>query len=284
MPESAAESTLPVTVIAARTGWGLPSPRELWSYRDLLWLLAVRDISVRYKQTALGVAWAVLQPVTTMAIFAIFFGRLGGLSKHVPEGVPYFIYTFCALLPWQLFSHALTSASNSLIENQNLVTKVYFPRIIVPLSTVLVGLVDFVVAMAVLLGLMAWWGLWPTWPILALPLFTLMAIVTALAVGVWLAALNTLYRDFRYTIPFITQVWLFASPVAYPASIVPEGWKLLYGLNPMVGVIEGFRWALLGVGRPPGPLAGVSLVATGLLLMTGLLYFRRVERTLADRI
>jgi lipopolysaccharide transport system permease protein len=285
LTQVATTSPSPV-IIRPRSGWGLPSAAELWAYRDLLGMLALRDISVRYKQTFLGVSWAVLQPVATMLIFAIFFGHLGGLSRHVPDGTPYFIYTFCALLPWQLFAHALTAAGNSLIENQNLVTKVYFPRVIVPLSAVLVGLVDFAVALLVLVAMMAWCGIWPGLPMLSVPLFTLVAVLTALAVGIWLAALNTLYRDFRYTIPFLTQIWLFASPVAYPASIVPDRWglPLIYSLNPMVGVIEGFRWAMLGVGEPPGPMAAVSIAATAVMLWTGLIYFRRVERILADRI
>jgi lipopolysaccharide transport system permease protein len=257
---------------------------ELWRFRELIVLLASRDIRVRYKQTLLGASWAVLQPLATMVVFGVFFGKLAGLDAKVPGDHPYYIYTFCALLPWQLFVNAMSASSNSLIDNQNLVTKVYFPRIILPFAAVLVGLVDFAITLCVLLAMMAWQGIWPGLPILALPLFTLMAVMTALAVGIWLAALNTLYRDFRYTIPFITQMWLFVSPVAYPASIVPEKWRFLYGLNPMTGVIEGFRWSLLGTEEPPKLAIGVSLVATTAIILTGLIYFRRMERTFADRV
>lgn len=271
-------------IIRPRKPWSLVELSELWRFRDLLWLLAARDVRVRYKQAVLGVLWAVLQPLLTMAIFAIFFGHLGGFAKQVPGGVPYTAYTFCALLPWQLFSHSLTSASNSLIENQNLITKVYFPRIIIPLSSVLVGLLDFGIAMLLLLAILIWYGLMPTVNIALLPVFVVMAIISAMSVGIWLAALNAQYRDFRYTIPFITQVWLFASPVAYPTTFVPEKWQAVYSLNPMVGVIEGFRWCILQQGSLPTSVTFVSLGAATLMLIAGMAYFRRVERTLADRV
>jgi lipopolysaccharide transport system permease protein len=253
--------------------------RELWLYRELLWFLAVRDVKVRYKQTVLGAAWAVIQPLFTMIVFSIFFGRLAGISS---DGVPYPLFALCALLPWQLFSYALTQSSNSLVAEQRLITKVYFPRLIVPLSSVLAGLVDFGIAFVLLLGMMAWYGMAPGWAALTVPLFLLFAVATALAVGLWLAALNVQYRDFRYTIPFLAQLWMFVSPVAYPSSLVPEPWRPLYGLNPMAGVIEGFRWALLGRADPSWGLLGVSAAVVALLLVGGLFYFRRMEKTFAD--
>ncbi len=268
-------------VIEARRGWQPIHWGDLWRYRDLLRLLAARDVRVRYKQTLIGVGWAVLQPLLTMTIFAIFFGKL---AKMPSDGVPYTLFALAALTPWQLFSHALTASSNSLIENERLVTKVYFPRIIIPLASVVAGVVDFFVALTLLLILALALGITPTWRIIAVPPLLLLTIATALAVGLWLAALNTLYRDFRYTLPFIAQVWLFASPVAYPSSLVPEAWRWLYGLNPMAGVIEGFRWALLGTSPSIGSMFLVSIVVTLLLLYCGAVYFRRMERLIADRI
>jgi lipopolysaccharide transport system permease protein len=266
-------------------GWQPVNLAELWRYRELLWFLAVRDVMVRYKQTALGVAWAVLQPLFTMIVFSIFFGKLGGLPS---DGLPYPLFALCALLPWQLFAYALTQSSNSVVAEQRLITKVYFPRLIVPVSSVLSGLVDFGIAFVLLLGMMAAYQLTGACqlalgvPLLALPLFVLFAVAAALAVGLWLAALNVQYRDFRYTIPFLTQFWMFASPVAYPSSLVPEAWRPLYGLNPMAGVIEGFRWALLGNANPSWGLLAVSAAATAVLLTGGLFYFRRMEKTFAD--
>src|SRR5262249_48809251 len=244
-----------MTRIRPTTGWRALDLGELWRYRELLYFLAWRDVKLRYKQTALGVAWAVLQPLATMLVVSIFSGRLGGMKS---DAKPYPLFVLTALLPWQLFAYALTQASGSLVNEQRLFTKVYFPRLIVPLSSVLAGLADFLVTFVLLLGLMAWYIARgkvqpPSWPILALPLFVLLAVATALAVGLWLSALTVKYRDFRYTLPFLTQFWLFVTPVAYPSSIVPEPYRALYGLNPMAGVVEGFRWALLGT-DPPGPL------------------------------
>ena len=269
----------PVLVLQPSTGFARLNLRDMWDYRELLYFLVWRDVKVRYKQTALGVAWAILQPVLTMAVFSIFFGTF---AKMPSDGVPYPIFVFAALLPWQLFAFAIGESSNSLVASQNLITKVYFPRVIVPLAAVLAALVDFAVAFVVLLGLMLYYGIVPTPAILLLPLFVALAVATALAVGLWLSSLNVKYRDVRYTIPFLTQFWLFATPVAYPSSIVPESWRALLGLNPMSGVVEGFRWALLGTAQAPGPLLAVSTAAVGVLLVGGLAYFCRTEATFAD--
>lgn len=234
---------------------------------------------MRYKQTALGAAWAVIQPLFMMLVFSLFFGRLAGVPS---DGVPYPVFTFCALLPWQLFAHALTESSNSLVGNQNLITKVYFPRLVVPMSAVLGGVVDFAIAFVILLGMLAFYGLLPGWQILALPAFVLLAVMTALAVGLWLSALNVQYRDVRYTISFLVQFWLFATPVAYPSSIIPAQWRVFYGLNPMVGVVEGFRWSLLGKPESPSAVVLVSMVVVVTLLVGGLYYFRRMEQQFAD--
>ena len=268
-----------VTVIEPARGWAAINLGELWAHRELLWFLVWRDVTVRYKQTALGVAWVVLQPVLTMAVFSLIFGRLAGLPS---DGRPYPVFVFCALLPWQLFANALTESGNSLVASQHLITKVYFPRLIIPLAAVLAGLVDFGIACFVLVGLMAAYGLPLTPAVAAVPAFVLLACATALAAGLWLSALNVQYRDVRYTIPFLAQVWLFATPVAYSAALVPERWRFLYGLNPMVGVVEGFRWALLGTSEAPGPAVWLSVAVTAALLASGAFYFRRVEREFAD--
>jgi lipopolysaccharide transport system permease protein len=252
---------------------------ELWEYRELLYFLVWRDIKVRYKQTALGAAWAVMQPLFMMVVFSLFFGRL---AKIPSDGIPYPVFTFCALIPWQLFANALTESSNSLIGNQNLITKVYFARLVIPIAAVLSGLLDFLIAFTILLGMMLYYGIVPGWPIVALPAFILLAILTALAVGLWLSALNVQFRDVRYTMNFLVQFWLFATPVAYPSSIVPEQWRALYGINPMVGVVEGFRWALLGRSQPPGAMLWVSVLVVSALLIGGLYYFRRMEQEFAD--
>jgi lipopolysaccharide transport system permease protein len=270
---------LPTFHITPPRRWASIGFRELWDYRELLYFLTWRDVKVRYKQTALGAAWAVIQPLFMMLVFSLFFGRL---AKMPSDGIPYPVFTFCALLPWQLFAHALSESSNSLVGNQNLITKVYFPRLVVPISAVLGGLVDFAIAFVILLVMMAYYGIVPGWQIVTLPLFILLAVVTALAVGLWLAALNVQYRDVRYTINFLIQFWLFATPVAYPSSLVPEAWRPLYGLNPMAGVVEGFRWALLGKAQPPGALLWVSVAVVILLLVGGLYYFRRMEQQFAD--
>jgi lipopolysaccharide transport system permease protein len=255
--------------------------RELWEYRELLYFLVWRDVKVRYKQTVIGAAWAILQPVMTMVVFSIFFGSL---AKIPSDGLPYPVFAFTALLPWQLFASALSGASNSLVSSQNLITKVYFPRLIIPIASVLAGLVDFALAFLVLLLLMAYFGIIPSLAVLTLPLFILFALATALAVGLWLSALNVQYRDVRYTIPFLTQFWMFLTPVAYSSSLVPEQWRALYGLNPMAGVVEGFRWALLGKATPPGPLLLVSVATVAVLLIGGLIYFQRVEGSFADMV
>src|SRR5882762_6474903 len=269
---------LPTFVIDPPRGWTSIGFRELWDYRELLYFLTLRDIKVRYKQTALGAAWAIIQPFFMMVVFSLFFGRLAGVKS---DGIPYPVFTFCALLPWQLFAHALTESSNSLVANERLITKVYFPRLIVPLAAVLGGLVDFAVAFVLLLAMMLYYGIVPTLAIVTLPAFLLLAIMTALGVGLWLSALNVKYRDVRYTINFLIQFWLFATPVAYPSSLVPERWRALYGLNPMAGVVEGFRWALLGTNNPPGALLAVSIAVVVLLLVGGLYYFRRMEQQFA---
>jgi lipopolysaccharide transport system permease protein len=274
-------SSSSVIVVSPSSGLIKLNLGDVWAYRELLYFLVWRDIKVRYKQTALGAAWAVLQPLMTMVVFSVFFGRL---AKMPSDGVPYPVFAFTALLPWQLFAYALTESSNSLVSNQNLITKVYFPRLIIPMSAVLSGMADFLISFVVLLGLMWYFGLAPTPAVMWLPLFVVLAIVTALAVGLWLSALNVTYRDVRYTIPFLTQLWMFATPVAYPSSLIPEFWRPLYGLNPMAGVIEGFRWALLGTAHPPGPLLLVSLVVVAVLLVGGLVYFRRMETTFADSV
>jgi lipopolysaccharide transport system permease protein len=269
---------IPTTLIRPSRGWVALNLRDLWNYRELLYFLTWRDIKVRYKQTILGAAWSVLQPFFTMVVFSIFFGQL---AKVPSDGIPYPIFSYCALLPWSYFSGALDRASNSLVGSSHLITKVYFPRLAIPISAVTAGLVDFGIAFVVLLGMMIYYGFAPTMAALTLPLFLLLAVATALAVGLWLSALNVQYRDVRYTIPFLTQFWLFATPIAYSSSLVPEQWRAWYGLNPMAGVVEGFRWALLGK-EPPTSLLAVSAVVVVLLLIGGLYYFRRMEKTFAD--
>jgi len=260
-------------------GWTAVGLRELWQYRELLYFLIWRDVKVRYKQTALGAAWAIIQPLFMMLVFSLFFGRLARVPS---DGIPYPVFSFCALLPWQLFAHALTESSNSLVGNQNLITKVYFPRLVIPMAAVLGGVIDFMIAFAILLLLMLYYGIVPGWAILTLPAFLLLGIATALGVGLWLSALNVQYRDVRYTINFLVQFWLFATPVAYPSSLIPEKWRVFYGLNPMAGVVEGFRWALLGKSEPPGMMLWVSVVMVVLILTGGLYYFRRMEQEFAD--
>jgi homopolymeric O-antigen transport system permease protein len=253
--------------------------REVWEYRDLLYFLIWRDIKVRYKQTALGALWAILQPLLATIVFTLFFGRL---AKIPSDGVPYPVFAYVALVPWQLFAYSLTESSNSLVTNQNLIRKVYFPRLVIPLSTVAVGLVDFAIAFLLVIAMLFKNRIVPGASIALLPVFLLFAVATALAIGFWLSALNIQYRDIRYTIPFLTQLWMLATPVAYPSSLIPERWRSLYGLNPMAGVVEGFRWALLGKAGNPGPLIWVSAVVVLLLLISGLAYFRRMESSFAD--
>jgi lipopolysaccharide transport system permease protein len=271
-------TTLHTIRIQPTKGWALLKLGQLWEYRELLWILVWRDLKVRYKQTVLGAAWAVLQPVLTMVVFTIIFGRL---AKVPSDGLPYPVFVFCGLLPWQLFAYALNESGNSLVGNRQLITKVYFPRLVIPLSAVLAGLADFAIAFVVLLALMLYYGLVPTLALVALPLLVGLALATALSVGLWLSALNVEYRDVRYTIPFLTQIWFFLTPIPYSSSLIPEVVRPFYGLNPMAGVVEGFRWVLLGA-KPPGPLLWVSLSTVLLLLVGGLKYFRRMERTFAD--
>jgi len=270
---------LPTIIIRPSRGWIPLRLGSLWEYRELLYFLVWRDIKVRYKQTVLGAAWAIIQPFFTMVVFSIVFGRLAKLPS---DGLPYPIFAYCGLLPWQLFSHALAESGNSVVASQSLITKVYFPRLVIPLAAVLGGLVDFVVAFSVLLGMMAYYRVSPTAAVFTLPLFILLALATALGVGLWLSALNVQFRDVRYTIPFLIQFWLFATPIAYSSSLIPQKWRLVYGLNPMAGVVEGFRWALLGTANASGPMLLVSIAVVLVLLVGGLYYFRRMEKTFAD--
>jgi homopolymeric O-antigen transport system permease protein len=259
-------------------GWEGLELRDLWKYRELLYFLTWRDVKVRYKQTLLGAAWAILQPLLTMLVFSIIFGQLAKLPS---EGVPYPIFTYTALLPWQLFAFALANSSNSLVGSQNLVSKVYFPRLVIPIAAVLPGLVDFAISFVVLAGMMVFYHVPLTARILTLPLLLLLALASALAVGVWLSALNVEYRDVRYVVPFLTLFWQYATPVAYSSTLIPEKWRLLYGLNPMTGVVEGFRWALLGKGEIGG-LIWISTCIVLALLLGGIAYFRRMEASFAD--
>jgi len=252
--------------------------RDVWEYRELFYFLVWRDVKVRYKQTLLGAAWAIIQPLMTMLIFTIIFGRLAGISS---DGHPYPVFSYAGLLPWQFFSTALAAATNSLITSSAMVRKVYFPRLVLPVSSVLAGLVDFAIAFVVLLGLMLFYQVVPTLAVLLLPLFVLQAVITAIGVGLWLSALNARYRDVRHAVPFIIQFWLFATPVVYPSSLLSEPWRTLFGLNPMAGVVEGFRWALLGSTPPSGMIAFSALISL-VLLASGLFYFQSVERKFAD--
>ena len=270
---------VPVLRIEPSKGWVSLKLRELWEYRELLYFLTWRDIKVRYKQTVLGAAWAIIQPFCTMLVFSIFFGRL---AKMPSDGIPYPIFSYAGLVPWMFFASGLSQSSNSLVGSANLITKVYFPRLTIPISTVLSGVVDFALSFLVLLAMMLYYGVKPTWNILWLPLFLLLALVTALGVGLWLSALNVQFRDVRYVVPFITQFWMFATPIAYPSSLLHEPWRTVYGLNPMVGVVEAFRWALLGSSTRPGPIIAVSVIAAVAILIGGAFYFRRMEKTFAD--
>ena len=280
---------LPTVVIQPTHGWRAVDLGEIWRYRGLLYFLTWRDIKVRYKQTLLGATWAIIQPLLTTLVFTVLFGVLMGRGNEptVP-GVPYAVSTFCAMLPWNLFAHSLSQSGNSLVNSRNLITKIYFPRLVIPLSSVLAGLVDFAIAFGVLLAMMLGYGITPSWAVLTLPLFVLLAVCASLAVGLWLSALNAIYRDFKYVIPFLLQLGMFVSPVVYASAKIEgklPGWALaIYGLNPMAGVIEGFRWALLGAGSPPGVMLVASTAMTLALLVGGAYYFRRMERVFADLI
>jgi lipopolysaccharide transport system permease protein len=267
-------------IIQPSRGWVSLGLRDLWEYRELLYFLAWRDIKVRYKQTALGSAWAILQPFFTMLIFSLFFGMLAQMPS---DGIPYPIFTFAALVPWTFFANGLTQASNSLVGSANLIKKVYFPRLVVPISVVLAGLPDFALSFLVLIGMMFYYGVRPGWAAMVwLPFFLLLAVVTSLGTSLWLSALNVKYRDVRYVVTFLTQIWMFATPVAYPASILPEKWRPLYAVNPMVSVIEGFRYVLFGTSSGIGLPTVISVVTALVIMISGMFYFRRVEKTFAD--
>jgi lipopolysaccharide transport system permease protein len=260
-------------------GWVSLNLKDLWEYRELLYFLAWRDIKIRYKQTVLGAAWAIIQPFFTMVVFSLFFGKL---AKMPSDGIPYSLFSFAALVPWSLFSHGLNQSSNSLVGSAHLITKVYFPRMVIPLASIISGSLDFAISFIFLLGMMAVFGMFPTSNVIWLPLLVLLTFVTALGVGMWFSALNVQFRDVRYVVPFLTQVWLFATPIAYPSSLLTEPWRTVYGLNPMVGVVEGFRWALLSTSTAPGPIVIVSSLAALAILVGGAFYFRRMEKTFAD--
>ena len=272
-------SDLPRTRREPSKGWAWPKLRELWEFRELLFFFAWRDIKVRYRQTVMGVLWAIIQPFFTMVIFSLFFGRLANIPS---DGVPYPVFSFAALVPWTFFANALSQASNSLVVNANMVKKIYFPRLALPIATILAGVIDFVLAFILLLGIMLYYGLVPTVNIIWLPFFALLALVTSIGVSLWLAAMNVQFRDVRYTIPFLTQAWLFVTPIAYPSSLLPEPWRIVYGLNPMAGVVEGFRWALLGTDTAPGKMVIVSALVALSLFISGAFYFRRMEQNFAD--
>jgi lipopolysaccharide transport system permease protein len=255
--------------------------KELWEYRELLYFLVWRDVKVRYKQTAIGAAWAIIQPFLTMVIFTLVFDKF---AKMPSNGLPYPIFSFAALLPWTYFSRALTQSVLSVVSNANLITKVYFPRLVLPIAAILGGLIDLAISFIFLVGMMIWYGIMPGWAILTLPAFVLLTILTALSVSLWLTVINVRYRDVGQAIPFLVQIWMFVSPVAYPVSVVPEKWRLLYELNPMVGVIEGFRWALTGSDKPPFPPIILSTIIVCVLLYGGILFFKKMEETFADEV
>jgi len=270
---------VPMIRIQPSKGWVSLKLRELWEYRELLYFLTWRDIKVRYKQTVLGAAWAIIQPFFTMVVFSLFFGRL---AKIPSDGIPYPIFSYAALVPWTFFANGLNQATAGLVSNANLIKKVYFPRLSIPIARILAGMVDFVLAFAVLIVMMFLYGIVPTINILWLPFFLLLALMTSLGVGLWLSAMNVQFRDVGYTVPFVTQFWMFATPIAYPSSLLSEPWRTIYGINPMAGVVEGFRWALLGIGTAPGPIIIVSSFVALALLVSGAYYFRRMEKTFAD--
>jgi len=271
----------PAIIIKPSTGWAALNLKDLWIYRELIYFMTWRDLKVRYKQTVLGASWAVLQPFLTMVVFSVFFG---GLAQVPSDNVPYPIFSYTALLPWTLFSKALLDASKSLVSSSHIITKVYFPRIILPLASILAGIVDFLIAFIVLLGMMFYYHVSPTANIWTLPLFLLLTLITALGVGLWLSALNVLYRDINYATHFITQFWMFITPIVYSSTMIPDQWKLIYSLNPMAGVVNGFRWALLGIGEPPGLDMLVSVTVAVVLLISGLFFFKRTECLFADMV
>lgn len=270
-----------VVRLAPTSGWRALGIKELLKYRELLYFLAWRDVKVRYKQTIFGAAWAILQPVLAMVVFSIFFGRLANMPS---DGLPYPVFSYAGLLPWTMFATGLSQSALSMVGSANLVTKVYFPRLLIPMAAVVPSVVDFALAFLVLAGMMVWYGIAPTAGALLLPLFILLALVTVLGTGFWLAALNVRFRDVRFAVPFIIQIWLFATPVVYPSSLLSEPWRTLYALNPMVGVVDGFRWGLLGTGRAPGLSTALSAAMAVVMFVSGMFYFRRMERTFADSV
>ena len=280
--KSIVKDEIPVTILRPATGLGALNFRDLWLYRELIYFLTWRDLKVRYKQTLLGASWAILKPFMTMIVFSIFFGDLANVPS---DGVPYPIFSFAALVPWELFSNAISVAGRSLVQNRHMITKIYFPRVILPLSATLAGVVDFLIAFVILIGMLFYYQIPITIYMLTIPLFLLLALITSIGIGLWLAALNVQYRDIGYVTPFLTQFWLFITPIAYGASMVPQQWQFLYSLNPMTGVVEGFRWALLGTSQgAPGTQLAISFAVAIALLLTGFMYFRRMERTFADMV
>ena len=274
------QQSTPVTLIKPSRGWSWLDMRELWRYRELVYFLVWRDVKVRYKQTLLGAAWAILKPFLSMVIFTVIFA---GLARLETDGAPPPVFYYAGLLPWVLFQDGVTKAGNSLVTGSNLITKVYFPRIAIPLASVVAGIVDFALAFLILIGMMVFYGVAPTSAIWTLPLFVILALITSLGVGLWLSALNVSYRDIGYVTPFLVQAWLYASPVVYSTSIIPEGWaRIVYGINPMAGVVQGFRWGILGGEAPAPSLLALSVGVALFLLISGILYFRRTERTFAD--
>jgi lipopolysaccharide transport system permease protein len=278
-PNPITRDNLPKTHIQPTKGWVSLRLDKLWAYRELLYFFVWRDIKIRYKQTVLGASWAIIQPLFTMVIFSLFFGRL---AKVPSDDLPYPIFSYAALVPWTFFANALSQASNSLIHNADMLKKVSFPRMTMPIATVLAGVLDFVLAFIVLLGMMLFYNLIPTIAVLWLPFFLLLALTTSLGVSLWLSAMNVQFRDVRYIVPFLVQAWLFATPIAYPSSLLSDPWRTLYGINPMVGVVEGFRWALLGTDTAPGLIIIISSTVSLVLLISGAFYFRRMEKTFAD--
>ncbi len=278
-PKLAVGESHPDLIIEPQRGWTSLKLGELWEYRELLYFLAWRDIKVRYKEAALGASWAILQPLLTMLIFSLFFGRL---AKVPSDGIPYPLFSFTALVPWTFFVMAVQQSSNSVVGSANLISKVYFPRLAIPVATVLAAMVDFGISFVVLVGMMIYYRRMPTVHALYVPFFVLLAFLASLGVGLWLSALNVKYRDIRYVVPFLLQFWMFASPIVYPTSMLPARWRTLYALNPMVGVVDGMRWSLLGTHTAPGPVIAVSALTTLLFALGGAMYFRKMENRFAD--
>jgi lipopolysaccharide transport system permease protein len=272
-------TSIAIVRIEPTKGWAPLNFRELWEYRELLYFFVWRDVKVRYKQTVLGAVWAIVQPFFTMVVFSLFFGNL---AKIPSNGVPYPVFSFAALVPWTFFANGLSQSSNSLVANANLIKKVYFPRLAVPVSTVFAGIIDFALAFIVLLGMILWYSIPLTPNILLLPLFFVLTLITSLGAGLWLSALNVKYRDVRYIVAFLIQCWMFATPIVYPSSLVPEKWRTLFGLNPMAGVVDGFRWALLNTDAAPGPIVAISALTAVIIFITGVFYFRAMEKSFAD--